>query len=129
MLVESAGGVGQDSARAAGRCRHPHAGDDGLDASVLVEVRAAQEDEHPLVPRPHRPDPARVTGHGRRQETGQVGHRDIHDGVVERVQGGQQTGAEHQSGVMVHAAGELGQQFRGLPGEDHRVGRGHAEGP
>ena len=61
---QPAGGVGEDHRLHARGGRGPDAVDDGLDAAALVEVGAAQEEQHLPVADPHRPHLAAVPDGG-----------------------------------------------------------------
>ena len=84
---QPAGGVGQDHGLHARRGRRPDAVHDRLDAAALVEVGAAEEEQHPAVADPHRPHLAAVPDRGRGGEAGQVADRDRARRLAERVGG------------------------------------------
>ena len=74
--AEAAGGVGEDHGLHAGRGRRPDAVHDRLDAAALVEVGAAEEEQHLPVADPHRAHLAAVPDGRRGGEAGQVADGD-----------------------------------------------------
>ena len=97
----------------------------GVDAAALVEVGAAEEEQHPAVRRrgPARTSP-RVADAGRRGEAGQVADGDRGLGRAERV-GGRRPARAHDQGD-VRAAAEGGGQLGG--GGGGRGSRGSVPG-
>ena len=97
---QPAGGVGEDHRPHARRGRRPDAVDDRLDAAALVEVGAAEEEQHLPVADPHRADLAAVPDRGGGGEAGQVADRDGALGGAERVGGRGPAGAHHHRHVV-----------------------------
>ena len=116
-LLQAAAPVGEHDRAAAGRGRRTHPVDDRGDAAALVEVGAAEEDQQVPVAGAHRADLARVTGHGRGGEAGQVGRVDLGGRLAQGVDGRQPAGAEDQGHVVLGDAGELGESGGGLLGQ------------
>ena len=103
--------------------RRPDAVHDRVDAAALVEVRAAQEQQHPAVADLHRADLAAVPDGGRGGEPGQLADGDAAPGGAERVGGRGPAGAHHHRDV-VGSAERRGEGVGGLGGEGVGVGAG-----
>jgi hypothetical protein len=121
--VEATGGVGQDHRAYAGGGRGPHSVHDRLDAASLVEVRPAEEEQHPLLAHLHRSHLAAVPDGGRSGEAGQVADRDAAADVGEGVGRRRPAGAHHHRHV-VRSAESGGEGLGRLGGEGCGVGSG-----
>ena len=92
---------------------------DGVGAAALVQVGAAEQDEHLPAAEGERPDHPGVPGRGRRGEPRQVGHRQLGVHAAQRVGGRHPAGTEHHRDVVRGHPGPRG-QYGG------RVGGGRA---
>ena len=100
-LADPAGGVGQQHAPAAGGGGGADAVHDGVDAVALVQVRPAEQHQHVPVADGHRADRADVPGDRRRDEAGQVDHRELVRGRADAVRGRPPAGPEHDGDVVL----------------------------
>ena len=107
------------------RGRGPDAVHDRLDAAALVEVGAAEEEQHPPVADPHRPHLAAVPDGGRGGEAGQVADRDRARGGAEGV-GGRRPARAHDHRDVVAAAEGGGEGLGRLGGDGVGIGSGAA---
>ena len=113
--------VGQRDDPAAGRDRGPHAVHDHARGMALVQVHPADQHQQPPPRRHQGQGQAGVTGHGRRREAAQVGHRDPGDSGIQpagqRVGGRGPAGPQDHGHVVPRLAGPLGE-----PGGTRRRG-------
>jgi hypothetical protein len=120
---EPTGGVGEDHRLHPCRGGGADAVDDRLDTAALVEVGAAQEEQHLPVAHLHRAHLAAVPDGGRGGEPGQFPDGDAALGGAERVRGGGPAGAHHHRDV-VRSAERRGEGVGGLRGKGGGVGSG-----
>ncbi len=120
-LAQTAAAVGQDDRLAAGGHGRTDAVGDGGDATALVVVRAAQEDQSALVTEGVRADLAAVPLDGRRREAGQLGDLELGVGCAQGVDGRSPAGAHHEGDVVGLGAGQFAQAGGGGVGGGVRV--------
>ena len=101
----------------------------GVDAVALVEVGAPEQHEHAAVADRDRPDRAAVPVRRRRDEPGQVGHRDLVRAASPMHVGGRPPARpEYDGDVVVVDPARAGQVGGGATGRDRR-GRGRSCAP
>ena len=81
---------------------------DGIDAALLVQVRAAEEHEYPLAARVDASYPAGMAFDRGGREVRQVGHREIGEGGAEQVGRRDPPRAEDDRDVVAWCTGERG---------------------
>ena len=106
VRIQAAAAIGEDDGLAAGEVRGSNCVGDGVHTSLFIQMRSAEECQDSCAIRVDAAESSGVTFHCRRSKAREICDRELRGGGAEEFSGGNPTGAEDHSNIVVLDIGD-----------------------